>query len=246
MNKALHICSIAFQCLVPFKTRQTDSKKRSGIGIPLQETRLESYATTFLLLFLLLASQLYAAPADDIYKKLENSYKGLSSWQANVSQTNYFKQINTSTTFTGMIYFKPGRLLVNYTKPYLQRMQIQEGVVTIYDSQSNTIFRTAMLPEFGKMNPVEILQHYWKISKVKITKTDKNNSYVNLIPEKDQLIRSMDAVIRSSDGIVQELSYNDFNGNKVSYKFTNIKRNQSISDALWKYKYPENAQVIER
>ncbi len=201
---------------------------------------------TILLCLLLMLSALSAVSTNEILAKLESTYKGISSWQANVSQTNFFSQINTTSTFDGMIYFTPGRLLIRYDKPRLQRMQIEDGMVSIYDSQSNTLFRTPMLPEFGKMNPVEILQHYWKLSQVKLLKTEKGIHHVSLVPAKDQLIKSLSAQIRSSDGYVLQLGYQDFNGNQVSYKFSNFKRNAAIPASIWKFSYPKDTQIIER
>ncbi|HNT52762.1 MAG TPA: hypothetical protein PKH19_05115, partial [Candidatus Syntrophosphaera sp.] len=60
-----------------------------------------------------------------LYAKLQAAYKNLSSFQAELKQTNYYPQLKRSIVYNGRIYFTPGRLLMSFDKPSVQRMQIQ-------------------------------------------------------------------------------------------------------------------------
>lgn len=198
------------------------------------------------LLLLLLTSLLFAQSTQTLHQSVKTQYQNLKSFQADVKQTNYFVQLKKSIVYNGKLYFSPGRMLMSFSKPSVQRLQITSGFAELYDADSNTLLRSKMLPEFGKMNPVEILQHYWGKSKVSIVAKDKEMVTVQLIPPKDPMIRELSATIDSGSGLVHSLSYSDPAGNTVTYQFSAIKRNQSIPASVWSFKYPKDLQVISQ
>lgn len=181
-----------------------------------------------------------------IYTKLRSVYQGVRSYQANVRQTNYYSQLKKSIVYDGTLYFSGGKMLMMFTKPQVQRLQIEDGKITLFDGMSNTIIKSVVQPQFGRMNPVEVLQVYWTKSAVSVTKEDKASVSVSLKPTKDPMVKSMSAVIGKNTGLVQTLSYTDHSGNSVTYSFSGIKVNGGIPAGVWSYKYPKNAQVIDR
>ncbi len=196
---------------------------------------------------LLLAATLSAATSTaTLYSRLQSAYNSLSSFQAAVSQDNYYPQLKKTVTYTGNIYFTSGRMLMHFTKPGIQRLLIQNGVVELYDASSQTVFKSPMEPQFGKMNPVEILEAYWTKSTVSVTSEDKTNASVKLVPKSDDLVSSLSATMNKSSGIVSKLSYTDTSGNTVTYSFSGIKLNAGIASSVWSYKYPSGTQVIEQ
>ncbi|MDZ4182868.1 MAG: outer membrane lipoprotein carrier protein LolA [Candidatus Cloacimonadaceae bacterium] len=199
-----------------------------------------------IILLCALALSLTAATTAEVYAKMQSAYKNLSTFQANVKQTNYYPQLKRSIVYDGKIYFSPGRMLMSFDKPHTQRLVIQNSRVELYDAQSNTLFKARMLPQFGKMNPVEILQVYWTKSTVKITRESGDIAQVKLIPKDDPLVTSLEASIHKKSGIVQTLSYSDSSGNTVTYAFSGIKTNAAIPASVWNFSYPKDAQIIEQ
>ena len=199
-----------------------------------------------LLLLSLISTLLCGIGTQELYKKLHSAYGNLTSYQAEVKQDNYFAQIKKTISYQGRIYFSQGRMLMHFTKPNVQRLFISGGKAELYDAQSQTLFRSAIKPEFGKMNPVEILQTYWTKSQVKLTGTSGNISSVQLIPAKDPLISRITASINHKTGLISKLAYTDASGNMVSYSFTAVKLNGGIPASVWNYTYPKNIQVIQR
>ncbi|MDP2174098.1 MAG: outer membrane lipoprotein carrier protein LolA [Candidatus Cloacimonadaceae bacterium] len=199
-----------------------------------------------LLLLCCLAISLSATGSAEIHAKMQGAYKSLSSFQANVSQTNYYPQLKRSIVYDGRIYFSPGRMLMSFDKPHTQLLKIENSRVELYDAQSNTLFKAQMLPQFGKMNPVEILQLYWTKSTVKIIRESGDIVSVKLIPKDDPLIISLNASINKKSGLVQSLSYSDSSGNTVTYAFSGIKTNAAIPSGVWSFSYPKDAQIIEQ
>lgn len=201
---------------------------------------------TLLILALMMPGMLSGTGTDDVYARMRTAYKGINTYQAAVTQSNYYPQLKKTIQYTGKMYFSGGRMLMSFDKPHIQRLHIESGKVQLYDSLSNTIFRGTILPQFGRMNPLEILQVYWERSTVSITGTKGENVSVRLVPVKDPMLKSLGAVINKKTGLVQTLSYQDSAGNSVTYAFSKIKLNSSIPAGVWSFTYPKDAQVIER
>lgn len=198
-----------------------------------------------LVLFLLSPAFAVVSTAQ-LYTRMQSAYQSLNSFQAALKQSNHFPQLKKTISYTGRIYFTPGRMLMSFDQPSVQRLYIADGRVELYDAQSNTVFRAQMLPQFGRMNPLEILQLYWDKSKVSITKEDGTTVSVKLVPKKDDLISSLTATLNKKTGLVSSLSYTDKSGNAVTYSFSNIKVNAGIAKNVWSFSYPKGVQVVEQ
>ncbi len=198
------------------------------------------------LILLLCCNLLLGISSEALYQKIAKTYGSLSSFQAVIKQDNYFASLEKSITYNGNIYFTKGRMVIRYNKPYFQRLIVSGGIVDLYDSQSNTVFRSKMRPEFGKMNPVEILQLYWKKSTVTVQQGKGDLVNVSLKPFDDPVIVSISASVNSATGIVQSLTWSNRNNDKVTYNFSNIKTNAKIPASIWQYTYPKDVQVVEQ
>ncbi|HOZ00533.1 MAG TPA: outer membrane lipoprotein carrier protein LolA [Candidatus Syntrophosphaera sp.] len=196
--------------------------------------------------WLFAAVGMYAIGSTELYAKLQSTYKNLSSFQASLQQSNYYPQLKKTITYSGNIYFTPGRMLMSFSKPNIQRLLIQGGQVEMYDAASNTLFRGKVLPEFGRMNPVEILQLYWTKSKLSVLAEDKTSASVKLVPNQDKLVSSLTATLNKNTGVVSKLSYTDKSGNTVTYNFSGIRLNAGIAAGIWNYTYPKGVQTIEQ
>ncbi|MDD4310128.1 MAG: outer membrane lipoprotein carrier protein LolA [Candidatus Cloacimonetes bacterium] len=202
--------------------------------------------TALFLLMLLCCTMLFSLGSEAIYQKMNSAYNKISSFQADLKQENYFAQIKKSISYTGNIHFTRGRMVIKFSKPNVQHLMISEGVVNLYDAPSKTVFRSRIRPEFNKMNPVEILQHYWKKSTVTVLSNKGGFAEVSLKPFDDPQIKNLSASINLKTGLVHTLSYTDANENKVSYKFSSIKTNAQIPASVWKFTYPKDVQVVEQ
>ncbi|TDF73374.1 LolA family protein [Candidatus Syntrophosphaera thermopropionivorans] len=196
-------------------------------------------------LLLIWSVMLLSITTGEVYNKVSSFYANLRSFQAKVQQTNYYTQLKKTITYKGTIYFTPGRMLMHFDEPTVQRLKIENGRIELYDASSNTLFRSLMQPEYEKLNPVEILQSYWNKSKVSIISETKDRVNIELVPQNDDFIKSLSATLDKNNGLIYKLSYKDKTGNSVTYNFSSIKLNQGISSSVWKYDYPKNVQIIE-
>ncbi|HOH46370.1 MAG TPA: outer membrane lipoprotein carrier protein LolA [Candidatus Cloacimonadota bacterium] len=189
-------------------------------------------------------SLLAAMTPAEVHRKLQTAYNNLSSYQATVSQSNRYRNLSHTIDYSGRIYYSPGRMLMHFTSPQIQRLQIESGNITLYDAQSNTIMRSRMRPEFARMNPIELLQEYWGKSTVRVASENRSFANVELTVSGDPIIRSISARVNRISGLVDRLSYTDASGNSVSYTFSDIRTNASIPASVWRYSYPADAQEI--
>jgi len=199
-----------------------------------------------ILIPMMLSMTLSAISIGELRRQINKSYGALKTLQAEVTQTNYFRQLDRKITYQGKIYYSAERLLIDFDRPHRQRLAIDNYRVHLFDAQTNTVFKTKVLPDFNKLNPVDILRHYLSVSTVSITGHDRNSVSVLLIPNKDPLIKQINARIRRSDWIMEQLSYQDNGGNTVTYDFANIRINTTIPAAVWEFKLPPDTQVIEQ
>ncbi|MFO8145352.1 MAG: outer membrane lipoprotein carrier protein LolA [Candidatus Syntrophosphaera sp.] len=196
---------------------------------------------------ILIAGMLCAATdTSALYTRLQATYGELETFQAGLIQTNYYPQLKKTITYKGKIHFMPGRMLMSFTEPGVQRLKVEDGRVELYDASSNTLFITDVQPEFGRMNPVEILQLYWSKSSVTVSSEDKTTASVKLVPAKDDLVNILSATLNKGSGIISELSYTDKSGNKVTYNFSAIRLDEEIPSSVWDYDYPDDVQVVEQ
>jgi outer membrane lipoprotein-sorting protein len=189
---------------------------------------------------------LFAQTPSEIQNKLQARYGSIQTFSANLKQTNHFSQLDRSIVYEGKIYFQPPRLLISFEEPALQRLLVYSGRAELYDGSSSTLFVSDILPEFNRMNPIELLQLYWDQSAVEILGTSGGLLRIRLSPEDDPFIREINADIAYDSGIVRKLSYQDHSQNTVSYSFSKIVFDGAIPASVWNFRYPEETQIIQQ
>ncbi len=198
------------------------------------------------LFLLLICSFLSAQNTDGIYRKLKDRYDSLSSFQADVTQNNHYSQLDYKLSYEGKLYYSPGRMLMSFDEPVVQRLYIHDGKAELFDGDSGLLFLSDIMPEFDHLNPLQILQLYWNKSEVTNLGDSGNMHSVKLVPTSDPHLQELKAKIEIATGIVRELSYLDKSGNEVIYSFSGIVLNRRIPPSVWNYDYPQDTQIIKQ
>ncbi|MBM4398739.1 MAG: outer membrane lipoprotein carrier protein LolA [Candidatus Cloacimonetes bacterium] len=201
---------------------------------------------TAFLLIISITSILSSDKLDDSYNQMLKAYAGLNSWQAVINQTNYFAQTKTKLVSAGNFYYQKNRAAIRYTKPSEQALLIQNGKVTVYDKASKTAVRTQLDSAVQSLNPVEIVQTFWKKSEKQLQPNDKGVTNLLLKPKKDDQIKEISVFLDDKTGYVTKLIYTDKQGNSVTVAFSKMKVNKPIAEAVWKLDLPKDVKVIER
>lgn len=198
-----------------------------------------------IILTLIMLCGIVYAKTDALYHKMNTRYKRIARFEAEIEQINHFVEIDRTINYTGKLYFERGRLLLNYTSPTRQRLYIAQNQAELYDESSKTLFKSAVLPQFSQLNPVEILQEYWRKSEVRILSEGKATTKVELTPHKDTHFAKIVATLDES-GLARELSTEDKSGNTLHYRFKGIRINRSIPEDIWRTSYPKDTKIIQQ
>lgn len=201
---------------------------------------------TILSILLLLCGLLNADRLDDSYKKMLNSYGKLSTWQADISQTNYFSQTKSKLVSSGVFFYNKKAVSIRYTKPNEQSLLIKDGIVTIYDKNSKTAVKSQLISTVQSLNPVEIVKSYWQKSEKAFVQSKDGIDTITLKPIKDNQVKELTVSLNSKNGFVTKLIYKDKQDNSVSISFTKMKANKPIPTSAFQLVIPKDVKVIQR
>ena len=199
-----------------------------------------------LLAGMLLISALQAVTLDEHYQNMLSAYGRLNTWQAELSQTNYFSQSKAKLTSNGTFYYQKGAISIRYHKPNEQFLLIKDSLVTIYDKSSNIVVKSGLLSSVQSLDPVEIVKTYWKSADKTLLNSSGKQVVILLKPKSDKQIKEILVTLDSQTSYVNKLSYTDLQGNSVEVAFYKMQINKPIPASAWKLDIPPGAQIIER
>lgn len=195
---------------------------------------------------LLVLTAMPAVTLNEHYQKMLSAYAKLNTWQAELSQTNYFKEADTSLKSSGAFYYQKGEVCIRYHKPNEQVLMIRDKRVTVYDKSSNIVVKSALITSVQSLDPVEIVKTYWKSSEKTLSSDTGKQAVISLRPKSDKQIREILVTLDSRTGYVNKLSYTDPQNNSVEIAFTKMQINKPIPASVWKLDLPPGVQVFER
>ena len=191
-----------------------------------------------LLLLIVSSFGLFAAEMniEKIYAGVIENYKTIKTFQADLVQTNYWKELDIEKESLGRIIYNEENLLLNYVNPAGQQMLVTKSSVTIYDSLS----QNAMISDkTTELRPDKIIAEYWDKSQKEIKHLTATGVIILLISGSEKI----EVLISHSHIVFFKLS--DSSGNTVKYAFKNIVKNTDLNDDIFKLQIPENVNIID-
>jgi outer membrane lipoprotein-sorting protein len=182
---------------------------------------------------------------DHAYSSMQKAYSGISTWQAGVTQTNYFVSAKTTLKSQGNCYYKKDNFAIHYTKPSVQAIIVAGGKVTVYDQASKTVLTSALSSSIQSLNPVEIIRSYWQKSDWRLLDSRKNVTHIMLFPKADKQIKEISFILDEVSWLITSLTYKDAQGNTVTLSFDNMKINKPIPAGVWKLNLPKDVRRLE-
>jgi outer membrane lipoprotein-sorting protein len=199
-----------------------------------------------IIILIMLCGVLQADKVETTYQQMLKAYSNLNSWQAVISQTNYYVQTKTTLNSTGTFYYQKGKAAIRYNKPNEQSLIIQNGTVKMYDKSSNTVIKSRLVSAVQSLNPVEIVKTYWQKSDKTVIQSTEQSTILSIKPKADEQIKEIKATVGTKSGYITKLVYLDMQGNSVSIAFSKLKINKPIPASVWKLNYPKTAKVFEQ
>lgn len=203
------------------------------------------YRKLSIFLFLLcLSIQVSATDLDLFYKQVCEKSDSISTLKADITQVNEFSISKTKIQSVGKLYYKPGNLVLEYSKPSVQKLVIKGSSMLVYDKDSKTVLKTKN--NLGISNPLQLVDHYWEKSQKRLISEDSVMIRIRLMPAEGEHVKKIEAAFTISGKMLKELAYWDESGNLVKYRFQNIRTNTTIPSSKWNFVIPSGTKVIQR
>ena len=189
-----------------------------------------------IVLFLFSFLYLSADQLDDIYNQIINEYSKISSFEATLSQENYWSEIDRTKSTSGKIYYNTDSLYITYDPPDEQELFIQGNSVIMHDKKSGQ----AIYMDKGEflIRPLHIIKSYWNDSEKQIISTQDDLTQL-LINRSDE-----DIMISLKAGLIRSLLITDKDKNYVKYQFLDEKINPKLPKGIFVPVFPENTNII--
>ncbi len=193
-----------------------------------------------ILLFLLLPTLLFAneKALETIYEQVLITYSTINTYETNIVQDNYWKEIDIYKNSKGKLYYDKENLLMNYSDPIGQKLLITNNSMTMYDPISGQAIISDEIDI--ELRPAELISLYWDISEREIIDQFNNTVIIKLLTPQEEKI-----IITISNNIVIEFNIVDKSKNFVIYKFSDIRINKALPNKIFELILPENTSILD-
>ncbi len=212
----------------------------------------------FLCLFLLLLTGAWPSLAngqppslEEVVAKVQEQYEIHSDYKANFAQESLIKTLGKKQLAEGVVYFKkPGKMRWIYRKPTRQEIISDGKTLWTYQPENKQVVVSPMTQAFQSKAPSTFLAGVGNLKKDFQARflqepTPATNYYLELTPIEAQgsLEKLFLTVERDSFKILQA-KVQDAMGNITQIHFSKIQFNNNLSDSLFRFTPPKDAEVF--
>ena len=191
------------------------------------------------ILFILLTCILYlsATQLEDIYQQVTARYSAITTFEAVLSQENYWAEIDRTKAASGKIYYNNDSLFISYLPPDEQELYVHGNTVIMHDQKSGQ----AIYMDKGEffIRPVEIIKAYWQDSEKQLISSQDNETQLQLIKDNEEILISL------NNGLVISVFIKDENNNSVKYQFSQEKINAELPENIFIPAFPDETNIID-
>jgi len=177
----------------------------------------------------------------DIVTNVKNIYSNLDTFEADISQINYFSQIDQSLTSNGKLFIQNDSLVILYTEPAFQFIKLENNIITIYSRQENTAIITKDHNIFS--------QNIFKFSDLlnnELSFLSKDDSLLEYeININNQQIKNIKIYINEINYQIEKVSYSDDLNNIVNILISAQIFNHPLSQNIDEFALPNDVMIIE-
>ena len=200
---------------------------------------MATYLIKITLLCLFLTGSLFAdEQLETIHANILINYSNIKSYEADLIQRNYWKELDIVKRSEGKIYYNTDNFLMKYSEPAGQLLLIKRDTVTMYDAASHqALISNDMQTE---LRPVKLISEYWDISKKELIDSDSVSFRITLVTPDSQQIE-----VKIKDFLITEFTVIDIDNNSVTYNFSNEKINKNLPENIFEITLPEGTNLID-
>jgi outer membrane lipoprotein-sorting protein len=206
-----------------------------------------------------------AAPAqspytlEQVFAKMDAVAKTFRSAQADVERTKVTVIVNDRDVSSGKFYYvrqgSQPRVRMDLTKPALQQLVIDKGLLQIYTPNLKQVQQASLA---GKQDKVEMFmalgfgqssQDLQKNFGVSLAGEEvingKKTTVLDLAPKNSSMFKSVKLWMDQEKWVSVQVNTTEAGGDYMILKFSNIKLNSNISDSTFNLKLPKDVQVLK-
>ncbi len=175
---------------------------------------------------------------DEIYDNLMENYIKIETYKADLTQENYWKNIDVKKMSYGKIYYNKSFLLIDYSDPAGQKMLIDSTSVMFYDSTSCLALISDKVDI--ELRPMNFISLYWNNSQKEIIKQEQSCIVIKFITSENERI-----FVTIEDFYINELKILDEYNNSVKYLFINEEFNIDLSKSTFEIDLPDDVNIVD-
>lgn len=200
------------------------------------------------LLFTLCASALTAQSVGDYFESVCNTYAQLKNYKARIGI-----QVQNQKEMVGTLYVDllQNRVRIDFNTKEV--ICIADNQLTVYDPNQMIVLEQVMEPS-GKENGkgLSLLKKYYKYSYIHSYQFEplEKNSQEEVIKLKfDAKWGNLEfknlKIAFTADRFIRRIEGTTFSGSRVILNITNVEKNSTFSDQLFRYEAPGNAHAVK-
>ncbi len=213
-----------------------------------------------LLIMVLMAMPLNAEDVSKIVEKIQKTYNDIKDFKADFLQESTNKALKYTITDTGVVYFKkPGKMRWDYIKKVggkdilLQKIVNDGEKIYFYNPGDNQVMVDDLKNIVPSRAPASFLSGMGNIKRdfdvvENYYKSEERTSdlyYLELMPkEKIKGVSKIFIAVDKEKYLVRETITVDPFENTTKIIFSNIERNKSIPDEVFKFQIPKGVNVV--
>lgn len=187
----------------------------------------------------------------DLLLKLQKTYSGINSFDADFTQTLTHKESGSKEKRNGKLQFqKPLSIRWQTAKPQEETLVINEREIWDYLPDEQIAYRYSPAVAQDSRSIIQVLTGQARLDKdfnVKLAGMENGLQKLALFP-KDPTPQMVEAAIwvEPSSGIIRRASVIDFYGNVNDVSFSNFKENAKISPKQFSFQPPKGVEIEDR
>ncbi|MCG6551180.1 MAG: outer membrane lipoprotein carrier protein LolA [Candidatus Magnetominusculus sp. LBB02] len=185
-----------------------------------------------------------AAPAATIFERITSAYSTFKDISGRFSQVSKIKELNKEMAYEGAFRLKPpSKMSWKYEGDNEQEVFINGDAITIYKKKLNQAVRSNIDEAAIAQTPLALLRGIADIER-DYDVTEKNN-VMRLTPKNSSNKVKYFDVYPSKDAFpIKKIVLFDNNDNTVEITLQGVKTNSGLSDELFIFTPPKDAEII--
>ena len=195
----------------------------------------------YLIFLLFMPALVYPQSAKDLLVKLQGKYKSVKSFTADFSQSTKAETGKDEFTSSGRIYFKKKD---KFKIEFKDQILVTDGAtVWNYNRKQNKVIITGFDNGPSVLSLDKFILEY--PNECEASFAGEGDKIIVLKPkDKDADFREI-RITPDESTILSKVEFTDANGNYFSFRFTNVKLNENLSDKLFKYTVPKGTRTVD-